>query len=387
MTNIIYLDHNSTTPVDPEVLEAMLPYLREQFGNPSSGHQLGRAAREAVERARAQVAALIGARAGRVIFTSGATESNNLAIKGLIARTQKCHVITTTVEHKSVLAPLRSLVDAGRIELSWLSPDAQGKVGAQALRQLLRRDTRLVSVIAANNVIHTINPLEDLLGVCSDTGVFFHSDATQLVGRLPLQVENLGIDALTFSAHKLYGPKGAGALYLSPLAARSGVAPLFDGGGQENGLRSGTLNVPAVVGFGAACALAGHRMREGAVHARELAELLLVELRREIPNLVVNGHSCDRLPGGLHVTIPGIDNKALAASVPGVAFSTGSACDAEDEKDYILREIGRSEAAYSSIRLQIGRATTRQEVLQAVQALLAGVRRVRSLGAASCRQV
>jgi cysteine desulfurase len=384
MTSTIYLDHNSTTPVDAEVLDAMLPYLCEQFGNPSSGHQLGRSARVAVDRARSQVAALIGARAGKVIFTSGATESNNLALKGIVAKIPKCHVITTTIEHKSVLAPLRSLEEAGRIELSWLSPDSQGQVHGDPLRRSLRPDTRLVSVIAAHNVIHTINPLEDLLSACSDTGILFHSDATQLVGRAPLNVENLGVDALTFSAHKLYGPKGAGALYLGPLATRLGVAPLIEGGGQEKGIRSGTLNVPAIVGFGAACALAECRLREDAVRARELADLLLAELRRSIPNLVLNGHTSERLPGGLHVTIPGIDNKALAAAVPQVAFSTGSACDSEDEKNNVLREIGRPEALHWSVRFQIGRTTTRQEILQSAQALLEGIRQVTSLGVIAC---
>jgi cysteine desulfurase len=379
VTDVIYLDNNATTRPDEEVLAAMLPYLRDQYGNPASGHGLGRAARAAVERAREQVAELIGARTGRVIFVGSATEANNLILKGVAASAGVCRVATTTAEHSSVLAPLRYLEGSGRVRVDWVCPDSFGQVRGPQLRESLHADTRLVSVMAANNVVHTLNPLEEIAAACSETAALFHTDATQLVGRLPLDVERLGIDALSLSAHKLYGPKGVGALYLSRAALNSGLVPLVHGGGQELGLRSGTLNVPAIVGLGTACSVAARRLEDDAHRARELASLLLEELRRRAPGVSLNGHPTDRLPGGLHVTVDGVDARGLMAAVPQVAFSDGSACETEETRDHVLDAIGRGDRVHHSIRLQIGRTTTRAQVVEAAERLTTGARRLKAL--------
>jgi cysteine desulfurase len=379
VTHAIYLDHNATTPLDEAVLEAMLPFLREHFGNAASEHVFGRVARDAVEHARAQVAELIGARDGRIVFTSSATEANNLAILGLAARGGRpCHVVTTMIEHKSVLAPIQRLADAGQVQATWLRPDGYGQVRPETLQAALQGNTRLVSILAASNVIHTINPLAALAEVCLAGGVLFHSDATQLAGKLPIDADRLGIDAMSISAHKFYGPKGAGALYLSRRALQAGVTPQMLGGGHEEGLRSGTLNVPAIVGLGAACTLAIQRQESDAARARELGQLLLEGLAGQLDRVTLNGHPDERIPGGVHVTLSGVESKGLIASVPGVAFSDGSACETDREPEYVLKAIGRPEAAHHSVRFQIGRTTARAEVETAIELLVAGVKRMRA---------
>lgn len=379
MTAAIYLDNNATTPVDPDVLEAMLPHLREHFGNPASSHVFGRVARQAVERARESVATLIGVRDGRIVFTSSATEANNLVIGGLLAVGQRpCHVVSTLVEHKSVLEPLRHLEGAGKIRMTWLRPDACGQVRPRDLEAALRPNTHLVCVMAASNVLHTVNPVADLAAICAARGILFHIDATQYAGRLPLDVSQLCVDALSFSAHKIYGPKGAGALYLSRRTLRAGVAPQTLGGGQEEGLRSGTLNVPAIVGLGRACELAVKRMDADAAHNSELARRLFEGLTGRLGGVTLNGHPKRRIPGGLHLTLAGVDSKGLIASVPEVAFSDGSACESDRDPDYVLKAIGRPDAAHHSIRLQVGRTNTTAEIDAAIELLTAGVERLRS---------
>jgi len=375
----IYLDNNATTAVDEAVLEAMLPFLREQFGNPASSHVFGRAAREAVERARQAVAELIGGRSGRIVLTSSATEANNLALLGLLAAAAKPrHVVTTMIEHKSVIAPLQHLENTADVRVTWLRPDQFGQVHAEALQAALQADTRLVSVMAASNVIHTINPLPEIAAVCAARGVLLHCDATQFVGRLPLAVDRLGLDALSISAHKFYGPKGVGALYLSRRALQAGIVPQMLGGGHEEGLRSGTLNVPAIVGLGAACDLAARRQEADAAHMRELAGLLLEGLSRRLGGVTLNGHPQQRIPGGVHVTLEGVDSKGLIACVPEVAFSDGSACETDREPDYVLKAIGQPAAAHHSIRLQLARTTTRADIDTAVELLSAGVQQMRA---------
>ena len=381
MSTIIYLDNNATTPLDPEVLEAMLPFLREHFGNAASPHAAGRAAREAVERARQSVAALIGAREGRIVFTGSATEANNLAVLGLAAGAGRpCRVVTTTIEHKSVLEPVKHLERSGGARVAWLPPDAFGQVHPDALEAALADDTRLVSIMAASNVIHTLNPIAALARVCSGRPVLFHTDATQIVGRLPIDVDRVGIDMLSLSAHKLYGPKGVGALYLSRRALQAGIVPQVLGGGQEEGLRSGTLNVPAIVGLGAACDLASRRQEADAARARELARVFLDGLTKRLEGVTLNGHPQERIPGGVHVTLDGVDSKGLIASVPEVAFSDASACETDRDPDYVLKAIGKPAAAHHSLRFQIGRTNTRAEIEAAVELLAAGVKRMRAFG-------
>lgn len=377
LTEMIYLDNNATTRLDDAVLEAMLPFLREQFGNPASGHAWGRAARDAVEQARHEVASLIGGD-GHVIFTSTATEANNLLIGGVLGRDEPCHAVTSAMEHKSILEPLKHWEAGGRVRVTRLSPDPFGRIPPELLDAAIAADTRLVSLMAASNVIHTLNPVADMARVCADRNVLFHTDATQWIGRLPMDVDRLGIDAMSFSAHKLYGPKGAGALYLSRRAFQTGITPLVFGGGQEEGLRSGTLNVPAIVGFGAACRLAAERQEADGARARELAQLLWEGLTNHLGGVTLNGHPQDRIPGGLHITFDGVDSQGLLASVPELAFSDGAACETERAPDYILRAIGKPQAAHHSVRLQIGRTTTREEIESAVRLLVAGVERMRA---------
>ncbi|MGA2032719.1 MAG: cysteine desulfurase family protein [Thermoguttaceae bacterium] len=379
MQDVIYLDNNATTRLDEGVLEAMLPYMRGQFGNPASQHVLGRRAADAVERARQSVAALIGARRGRIVFTASATEANNLAIAGTMGGAGRpCHLVTTLVEHKSVLEPVRQQERGGAIRVTRLRPDPLGQIDPDTLAAALDDDTRLVSIIAASHVIHTVSPLVELAQVCRARDVLFHCDATQWVGRMPLDVERLGLDAVTFSAHKLYGPKGAGALYLGPRALRAGIVPQLLGGGQEQGLRAGTLNVPAIVGFGAACELAAARLQDDMATLAALAGMLLEGITSRLDGVTLNGHPQQRIPGGLHLTLRGVDSKGLMAGVPEVAFSEGSACESQGDPDYVLQAIGRPEAAHHSIRCQIGRSTTPTEVQTAVQLLVAGAERMRA---------
>jgi len=373
----IYLDHNATSPLDEGVLEAMLPFMREHFGNPASPHAAGRAAQEAVERARQSVAALLGARGGRIVLTASATEANNLAIFGTVAAAGgPCHAVTTMIEHKSVLEPFRHLEQKGRARVTWLRPDGFGRVHPDQLAEALSGETRLVSIMAASNVIHTLNPIAALARVCAARGVLMHTDATQWIGRLPMDVD--GLDLVSLSAHKFYGPKGAGSLYLSDRALRAGIAPRMLGGGQEAGLRSGTLNVPAIVGLGAACDLAARCQEADAARARELARLLIQRLTERVGGITLNGHPQERIPGGVHVTLEGADSKGLIASVPGVAFSDGSACETDRDPDYVLKAIGRPEAAHRSLRFQIGRTNTAAEVEEAAERLAAGVERMRA---------
>jgi cysteine desulfurase len=262
--------------------------------------------------------------------------------------------------------------------VTWLRPDALGQVHPEALEAALSHDTRLVSIMAASNVIHTANPLAGLARLCAGRDVLFHCDATQWVGRLPMDVDRLGLDAVTFSAHKLYGPKGAAALYLGPRALQAPLVPQVLGGGQEEGLRAGTLNVPAIVGFGAACALAAARLPDDALQSQGLARRLLEGLAVRLDGLTLNGHPEQRIPGGLHLTFDGVDSKGLIASVPELAFSDGSACETDRDPDYVLKAIGKPQFAHHSIRCQVARTTTPAEIDSAVQLLTAGVQRMRA---------
>ncbi len=377
---MIYLDHHATTPAAPEVVAAMLPFFGQRFGNPSSrGHALGEDARNAVETARAGVAALIGALPEEIVFTSGATESDNLALRGgARANAERGrHVVTTAVEHAAVLEPCRTLEREG-FEITRLPVDSLGRVSAESVAAALRPDTGLVSVMAANNEVGTLMPVAEIGALCRARGVLFHSDAVQAVGRLPVDVNAWAVDLLSLSAHKMYGPKGVGALYV-----RRGRRPRVrlqaqaEGGGQEKGLRSGTLNVPGIVGFAEAARLAGVALssdepqRIGALRDR-----LLLAMRSRIGGVEVNGALEPRLPGNLHVSIEGAEAETLLLSLRGrVAASTGAACaEAGGKGSHVLRALGVSdERVYTSLRFGIGRYNTADEIEAVVDALAEAV--------------
>jgi cysteine desulfurase len=382
----IYLDNQSSTRVDPRVLEAMLPYFTEQFGNPhSASHPYGRIAAEAIEEARSEVAALIYADPREVVFTSGATESNNLAIKGAahFARAHpqsgahRGHIVTLTTEHKCVLESCRELQDEG-FGVTYLPVDPNGLVSLAALETAITERTLLVSVMAAHNEIGVIQRLAEIGELCRSKGVLFHTDAAQAFGKIPLDVEAMKIDLLSISGHKIYGPKGVGALYVRR-RPRARLLPLIDGGGQERGLRSGTLPTPLCVGLGLAAAIAATEMEDEAPRLRELRDRLRAELTRRVPGLRLNGDAEQRLPGSLNLCFPGIPALKLIEACPEVAISTGSACtSASVEPSYVLRALGLSDAeANTGIRIGLGRFTTPAEVDFAIDALSAAAARLK----------
>lgn len=381
----VYLDYQATTPTDPRVVAAMLPYFTEKFGNPhSTSHRFGREAAEAVEQARGEVAALIGAEPREIVFTSGATESNNAALKGAMRflrderRAGKDHVVTVATEHKCVLETCHQLEREG-FTVTVLPVGRDGLLDLDQLTAALGPRTALVSVMAVNNEIGVIQPLAQIGALCRSRGVLFHSDAAQAAGKIPLDVEAMQIDLLSLSGHKLYGPKGIGALYVRR-RPRVRLAPLIDGGGQERGFRSGTLPTPLCVGLGRACAIAEAEMaaESGAVDA--LRRRLLAGLRSRIPGTRLNGSAEHRLAGNLNVAFEGVDADTLLETCPAVAASTGSACSsASVEPSYVLRALGLDEAtARSSLRLCVGRFTTEAEIDFAVDALAATIERLRT---------
>jgi cysteine desulfurase len=389
----IYLDNQATTRLDPRVLEAMLPYFTEHYGNPhSESHSYGRIAARAVEQARQQVAALIGAEAREIIFTSGATEANNLALKGAahFARAHpqgapREHVVTLVTEHKCVLESCRQLEREG-FRVTYLPVAADGLVSLAALEAALTPQTLLVSVMAAHNEIGVIQPLAEIGALCRRRGVLFHTDAAQAFGKIPLDVAAMQIDLMSISGHKIYGPKGIGALYVRR-RPRVRLLPLFDGGGQERGLRSGTLPVPLCVGLGRAAVLAGAEMEAEAARLRRLRERLWHSLVRAVPGVRLNGDAERRLPGSLNLSFPGVPAHKLIEACPSLAISTGSACtSAAVEPSYVLRALGLPEAlANASIRIGLGRFTTEAEVDFAADALAAAAARHRDAALAQAR--
>ena len=381
----IYLDNQSSTRLDPRVLEAMMPYFTEQFGNPhSTSHAYGRIAAEAVERARREVAGLINADPRELIFTSGATEANNLAIKGAAHFSRlhphsgqpRDHIVTLTTEHKCVLESCAQL-ERERFRITYLPVEPNGLVSLDALASTINKRTLLVSVMAAHNEIGVIQPLPDIGALCRANGVLFHSDAAQAIGKIALDVEEMQVDLLSISGHKVYGPKGVGVLYVRR-RPRVRLVPLIDGGGQERGLRSGTLPTPLCVGIGRAAAIAAAEMKEEAVRLRGLRDRLSIGLARRVPGLRLNGDAERRLPGSLNFCFPGIPALSLIEACPGIAISTGSACtSASVEPSYVLRALGLSdEDANSGIRIGLGRFTTSEEVDFAVDALAAATTRL-----------
>ncbi len=386
MKHPVYLDNHATTRMDPRVRDAMLPYFSESYGNAASvQHEYGWVAEAAVERARTEIATLIGAVPSEIVFTSGATESINLALKGVAEGNgyRGNHIITAATEHRAVLDTCRRLEQAG-YRVTYLPVDSTGLVSPERVSDSITPETILVTVMGANNEIGTIAPVGAIARVCRDRGVLFHSDATQAVGKIPVDVASLGVDLLSFSAHKMYGPKGIGALYVRSSPAAIRLTPQIDGGGHERGLRSGTLNVPAIVGFGEAARIARAGLEEESERIRILRDRLVDGLAGQLERVRVNGHPVERLPQNANVTFEGVRADRLMMDMKDIAVSSGSACSsASPEPSHVLRAIGlRDDLVTSSLRFGLGRFTTDEEIDYTIRRVVETVRKLRSRTAA-----
>ncbi|MDE1862070.1 MAG: cysteine desulfurase [Thaumarchaeota archaeon] len=376
---MIYLDNAASTPVHPKVIDKMIPYLKEQYGNPSSIHRLGRAANSAIQNARREIADLIGADSREILITSGGTESNNTAVNGIMQHGRGRHVITSAIEHDAVLEPCRRLEKDG-CRVSYLPVDSQGLVSVEDLKREISEETALVTIMLANNEVGTLQPIRELAEVARSKGIVFHTDAVQAVGKTHINVNDLGVDMLSISSHKINGPKGVGALYI-----RKGVpiTPLILGGGQEMGMRSGTENVASIVGFGEACKIARENMEQNIIHFRNLSAILSRRILSEIPATTINGHPQQRIPNNVHVTFLGVNGEDLIIKLDEnkVAASTGSACSVKIQKaSHVLKAMGMShEQVTGSLRLTVGTANTREEVEQTVDILKMVVRELRAV--------
>jgi len=390
----IYLDHSATTPVHPEVLTAMISFFANHFGNPSSIHREGRLAREAVEGARARVAALIGAAPAEIVFTGGGTEADNLALLGtaFAEKQGRNHIITSTIEHHAVENACRHLAGRG-FAVTFLPVDGEGRVNPDDVRRVITEKTFLISIMHANNEIGTIQPLREIGAIARERGVLFHTDAVQSVGKIPVAVADLGVDLLSIAGHKIYGPKGTGALYV-----RKGteLAPITFGGHQEGNLRNGTENVPGIVGLGKACEIALRDLAFQMTHLRTLRDLLEERIRAEIPDIRVHGHPLERLPQLLSVSFAWVSGEALVRELDlrGIAVSAGSACTAGSTMiSHVLAALGMPEAlAVGAVRFSLGRDNTEEEIGRAVSILKALVEKRRilaelegSVGGRGCR--
>jgi cysteine desulfurase len=383
----IYMDHHATTPVAPEVFEAMRPFFLEQFGNAASrSHAFGWAAEGAVETARAEVAELIGCRPIEVVFTSGATESDNLALKGVAYayRDKGTHLVTSAVEHHAVLDTCKRLEKEG-FQVTYLPVDRYGMVDPGDVSKAVTPKTTLVSIMLASNEVGTIQPLAEIGRLCKAKGILLHSDAVQGVGKIPVKVDSLGVDLLSLTAHKMYGPKGAGALYVRMGSPRVRLVPQMDGGGHEKGRRSGTLNVPGIVGLGKACELSGRLMAPEAARLVALRERLRAGLFVRLDHIHLNGHPTQRLPGNLNVSFDFVEGEALLLSLKEIAVSSGSACtSASMQASHVLRAMGiGEELAHTSIRFGLGRGNTEEEVDYVCGRVVEEVTRLRALGSSS----
>lgn len=385
MSHPIYLDHHSTTPVDARVLAAMLPFFSQDYGNPSNRtHAFGRAASAAVEAAREQAALAIAARYSEVFFTSGATESNAIALQGAARLRPGGHLVTSAIEHRAVLDTVQRLAASGW-QTSVLPVDRHGLVDPDEVRRALRPDTVLVSIMAANNEIGSIQPLAEIGAAIREAGdgrVLFHVDAAQALGRIAIDVEALAIDLLSASAHKLYGPKGVGMLYLRRRRGEPRIQALVDGGGQEQGLRPGTLNVPGIVGFGAACELARQSMDEETARIAALRDRLQQRLLAGLDGVSVNGAPRQRLAANLNLTIEGVEAEALLLGLPGLALSAGAACSsAQARPSHVLEAIGATRSGSAAVlRFGLGRANTADEIECAAERVIERVRQLRQAG-------
>ena len=379
----IYMDNHSTTPCDPRVVDAMLPYFTEKFGNAASrNHSFGWEAEEGVDQARKQIAKLIHADSKEIVFTSGATESDNLALKGVVEmyREKGNHIITSATEHRAVIDTAKSLEKKG-VSVTYLPVDKMGRVNPEDVRNAITDQTILISIMLANNEIGTINPIAEIGKIAKEKGVLFHCDATQGVGKIPVDVQALGVDLMSFSAHKIYGPKGIGALYVRRKAPRVRLVPMIDGGGHERGMRSGTLPVPLIVGFGKACELCEQEMEAETIRLKKLRDRLQEGITSALEEVYLNGHPTERLPGNLNLSFAYVEGEALLMGVKEIALSSGSACtSATLEPSYVLRALGvGSDLAHSSIRFGLGRFTTAEEVEYTIDRMIKAVNHLREM--------
>ncbi len=385
----IYLDNLATTRTDPRVVAAMIPFFTEIYGNAASiSHRFGWDADEAVKRSRQNLAQALGAHEREIVFTSGATEANNLAIRGVAEslKSRKRHLITTNAEHRAILDPMRRLQREGW-SVTYLPCDPSGVVHADQVREAITEETALVSVIYANNEIGTINPISDIGRICHEHKAWFHTDATQAVGKIPVNVVQDQVDLLSFSAHKFYGPKGVGGLYVRRRDPQVRLTPLFDGGGHERGVRSGTLAVPLIVGMAEAVQLATDEMEDEARRVQGLRERLYAGILERLPDTILNGHPTERLPGNLNLSFAGVEGEALMMAMRDVAVSSGSACtSAEPEPSHVLLAIGRNEdQARASLRFGVGRFNTVEEIEFTVRSVVEAVNRLRGQNSRALR--
>ena len=379
----IYLDYSATTPVDPKVLDAMLPYFTDVFGNAASrNHSYGWEAEEAVENARQQIADLIGASAKEIIFTSGSTEANNMALLGIteMYHEKGNHIITCLTEHKAILDPAHYLETKG-FEVTYLEVDKDGMIDLEKLQESITDKTVLISLMAANNEIGILHPVKEIGKIAHEKNVFFHTDATQAVGKIQIDVEEMNIDLLSLSGHKIYAPKGVGALYVRRRNPRVRLSPIVHGGGHERGMRSGTMNVTGIVGLGKACEICKNTLQESTVKTKALRERLHKGLTDKIDYLVLNGHTEKRLPGILNLSFCYIEGESLMMGIEDIAVSSGSACTSSSlEPSYVLRALGvGDEAAHSSIRFSIGRFTTEEEIDRVIEKMVSVATRLREM--------
>jgi cysteine desulfurase len=380
----IYMDNHATTPLDKRVLEAMLPYFSEKFGNAASrNHSFGWEAEEAVDKARGQIARLIHAQSREIIFSSGATEADNLAIKGVIEfyKEKGNHIITCVTEHKAILDSCRALERSGKATITYLPVDKYGMVDPEAVRKAITDKTVLITLMYANNEVGTIHPIAEIGKIAKEKGIVFHSDATQAVGKIPVDVEKDGIDLMSMSGHKIYGPKGIGAIYVRSKGPRVRLTPQIDGGGHERGIRSGTLNVTGIIGLGQACEIAGAEMLEENRRLRELRDKLEAGIFERLDEVYLNGHPTERLPGNLNVSFAYVEGESLLMGISDIAVSSGSACtSATLEPSYVIRALGTDEElAHSSIRFGLGRFNTEEEVDYVTDRVSKEVKRLREM--------
>ena len=375
---MIYLDNAASTQIHEDVLNSMLPFFREQYGNPSSIHRYGRLSRKAIEKARKQIASLINAYPSEILITSGGTESNNTVLQGIATKSSSSQIITSSVEHDAILEPCRKLSDNG-FEIVYLPVDHSGMINIQDLKNHLSKKTSLVSIMFGNNEIGTIQPISEIAKICNAHQTPFHTDAVQAVGKIPIDVKELGVDLLSISSHKLYGPKGIGALYI-----KNGIdlIPFVLGGGQEHGLRSGTENVANIVGFGKACELAKIHLSDHISHLKKLRNYLIERVLSEIPEVTLNGHHKSRLSNNAHFTFLGVNGEDLIIKLDeyGIAASTGSACSVNTQKaSHVLQALGFSyEQITGSLRLTVGIFNNEKEIEQTVNILKKVVAELRS---------
>jgi cysteine desulfurase len=380
----VYMDNHATTPLDKRVLEAMLPYFSEKFGNAASrNHSFGWEAEEAVDKARGQIAGLIHAQSKEIIFTSGATEADNMAIKGVIEfyKEKGNQIITCVTEHKAILDSCRALERSGKATITYLPVDKYGMVDPETVRKAITDKTVLITLMYANNEVGTIHPIAEIGKIAKEKGIVFHSDATQAVGKIPVDVEKDGIDLMSMSGHKIYGPKGIGAIYVRSKGPRVRLTPQMDGGGHERGMRSGTLNVTGIIGLGQACEIAGAEMLEENRRLCELRDKLEAGIFERLDEVYLNGHPTERLPGNLNVSFAYVEGESLLMGMSDIAVSSGSACtSATLEPSYVIRALGTDEElAHSSIRFGLGRFNTEEEVNYVTDRVSKEVKRLREM--------